>query len=312
MNSHLQTIRRQIRRAARFANRGAQRGWKRCAQRLRPAAEPAQPRFVFGCQRSGTTMLVQALDRSPELWLYNEYHRAAFDDRLRLRSVEVIDRLIDRCRAHQVLFKPLCDNQRADRILDAYPTARAIWIYRDYRDAVNSMIRLWGDDMLQLVHRVVDGESCGTIDPADKLFSQTGWAGARLSQSVLEGLKAKRRPDLSAHEGAALFWYLRTQYYYGLGLHLNPRVLLVRYEDLVQRPAEAFRRVYEHFALPFDVQHVRAVSRESVGKDRFPPIDAKVASWCAALLGRLDHDVERQTQNQSEAGESTGRIKLLG
>ena len=119
MSEQLRSIQRQARRAARFVNRAAQRGWKRCAQALRPAPGPAEPRFVFGCQRSGTTMLVQTLDRSPELWLYNEYHRAAFDDRLRLRSFEVIDLLINRCRAQQVLFKPLCDNQRADRNLEA-------------------------------------------------------------------------------------------------------------------------------------------------------------------------------------------------
>lgn len=308
--SNLNSIRRQARRAGRFAQRVLQRGWKRCAQTVRPAPEPAQPRFVFGCQRSGTTMLVRALDCSPNLWLYNEYHRAAFDDRLRLRSFEVIDRLIGRCRAQQVLFKPLCDNQRADRILEAYPAARAIWIYRDYRDAVNSMIRLWGDDMLELVHRVVDGESCGSIDPSDRLFSQTAWVGARLTDSVLEGLASRRRPDLTAHEGAALFWYLRTQYYYGLGLHRNPRVLLVRYRDLVQQPAEGFRKVYAHFDLPFDEQCLRSISRESVGKERFPAIDPKVSSWCAGLLARLDRDVAQQEQRGETA--AAGSIKLLG
>jgi hypothetical protein len=308
MSEQLKSIDRQSRRAARFINRVARRGWKRCAQALRPADRPAEPRFVFGCQRSGTTMLVQTLDRSPDLWLYNEHHRAAFDDRLRLRSFDVIDRLVRRCRAQQVLFKPLCDNQRADRILAAYPAARAIWIYRDYRDTVNSMIRLWGDDMLELVHRVINGESCGSIDPADRLFSQTGWAGARLSDGVLEELASRCRNDLTAHEGAALFWYLRTQYYFGLGLNRNPQVLLVRYENLVQQPAESFRRVYEHLELPFDERHLRSVSRESVGKERFPSIDPKVASWCEGLLARLDHDVEQQ---QRVAGPGA-RVKLLG
>ncbi len=293
MSHPLSTLRRQLRRAARFARRTAQRGWKASALRLAPAEAPAQPRFVFGCQRSGTTMLVQALDRSPHLWLYNEYHRAAFDNRLRFRSVDVIDRLIARCRASQVLFKPLCDNQRADRILEAYPSARAIWIYRDYRDTVNSMVRLWGGDMRELVQRVVDGESCGTIDPADRLFSQTGWAGARLSEQVSAALAQRTRPDLSMHEGAALFWYLRTQYYYGLELNRHPHVLLVRYEDLVQRPEESFPRIYDHFELPFEPDHLIGVTPECVGRDRFPAIDPKIAQWCQSLLNRLDADHRR-------------------
>jgi len=310
MSRQLNPIRRQVNRAARYIDRAVQRGWKRCAQTFNPASGPAQPRFVFGCQRSGTTMLVRTLDRSPDLWLYNEYHRAAFDDRLRLRSFGVIDRLIERCRASQVLFKPLCDNQRADRLLEAFPAAKAIWIYRDYRDAVNSMIRLWGDDMLELVQRVASGESCGTIDPADHLFSQTGWIGARLSEGVLEGVTSRCRPDLTRHEGAALFWYLRTQYYYGLQLHRNPQVMLVRYEDLVQRPTECFRRVYDHLELPFDEAHLRSVSPESVGKERFPAIDPKIASWCAGLLARLDREVEQQQHVQAAAG--ARRMKLLG
>ena len=174
------------------------------------------------------------------------------------------------------------------------------------------MIRLWGDDMLELVHRVVEGESCGSIDPADRLFSQTGWAGARLSAGVLEGLSSRFRNNLTAHEGAALFWHLRTQYYYGLELNRNPQVLLVRYEDLVQRPAESFRRVYEHFELPFDERHLRSVSRESVGKERFPSIDPKVAGWCEGLLARLDHDLEQQHRQRGSSAGPGARVKLLG
>jgi len=207
--------------------------------------------------------------------------------------VEVVDRLIARCRASQVLFKPLCDNQRADRILESYPTARAIWIYRDYRDTVNSMVRLWGGDMRELVQRVVDGESCGTIDPEDRLFSQTGWAGARLSEQVLAALSQRHRPDLSVHEGAALFWHLRTHYYYGLELNRDPRVLLVRYEDLVQRPLDSFQRIYDHFELPFEPKHLQGVTPERVGRERFPAIDPKIAQWCQSLLARLDADYGR-------------------
>ena len=73
------------------------KGWREAAPRFleRQAKSASQVRFgwdhpkrtsfVFGCQRSGTKMLMRILDNSPETRIYHENHASAFRD-FQLRS----------------------------------------------------------------------------------------------------------------------------------------------------------------------------------------------------------------------------------
>ena len=63
-----------------------------------------QVSFVFGCQRSGTKMVMRVLDRSPATRIYHEHHRAAFSD-FQLRPAPLIKTLVSASPAPAQIFK---------------------------------------------------------------------------------------------------------------------------------------------------------------------------------------------------------------
>src|SRR5437867_1830302 len=92
----------------------------------------AMPVYVVGLQRSGTNMLTRGFEAAPEFEVHNENDRRVFD-RFQLRSDQDVAKVIAASRHRFVLFKPLCDSHRVDRLLDDIPGGAhgsAIWVYR--------------------------------------------------------------------------------------------------------------------------------------------------------------------------------------
>jgi hypothetical protein len=247
--------------------------WQRIHLR-RPSERTAV--FIVGCHRSGTTMLASVLDRSPRTWVYHEGSRRAFDA-YRLRPPEVVERLIENSRASTVVFKPICDAQWTDRILDRHPGSKGIWIYRRYPDVVNSAVVKWRDHQRDIMRWIRD-------DDADRL----GWRGERLSDATRDLVKRLYRDALSPADGAALFWYVRNQFFIELGLNRDPRVLTVRYEDLVTRPETESERVYVHAGCEFQPEFAAGVFSSSVGRTPNPALEPEIRSLCDAMTARLD------------------------
>ena len=259
-----------------YARRLLRRGGKSIAQRLRPAADAPRALFVVGCQRSGTTMLMDVLDRTPLSWVYQEYDRAAFRD-WKLRPAEVRRELLARARAPWVVFKPLYDAQRLDELLAEHPGSRAIWVTRDWRDVAISSARKWGARLPLVVDRLVDEDECDH------------WMADRLPADRRARLAELRHPGLSIDTAAALRWWLRNEVYFDLALHeRSERLLSVRYETLVASPDEAFGRLFRFLDVTPELAwyaEVRPVARRP---RRDLDVDAPVAELCDALLARLD------------------------
>lgn len=238
---------------------------------------PRRPVFVVGYGRSGTNMVMWTLERSPEVWPYHEHWWSpAFRD-YRLRSTATIERLIRRSPSPIVVFKPICDSHLTDRLLERHSGSRAIWIYRRFQDAASSTVRNWGGHQLDIMRWIVDGDT-----------DWLGWRGERLPSDLVELAHALFRDDMSWEEAAAFTWLVRNRFFFDLGLDRDPRVLLVRYEDLVGSDEEPFRRLFEFVGVPLSPTFLDHVFSESVGKHAFPPIHPELERRCRALLERLD------------------------
>ena len=86
-----------------------------------------QVSFVFGCQRSGTKMVMWVLEKSPATRIYHENHASAFSD-FQLRPDPIIRALVQASPAPAQIFKPICDSHRAGELLNQHPGSRALWI----------------------------------------------------------------------------------------------------------------------------------------------------------------------------------------
>lgn len=238
-------------------------------------AAGARALFIVGCQRSGTTMLGRALERNPWVDFYNESDQRAFDH-VRIRGRGEVERLLHRTRARVAVFKPLCDSQHVLRLLVEHNDARAVWIYRHPHAVARSSARLWGPHFLHAMRTVA-------IDPLE-----AGWYG--------EGIDRRRRDDVAsllpfatdALSGSALFWLMRNELVFDLELDRDPRVLVVRYERLLDDPESGLRRIGDAVGLPWNARSLQGVDRGRARSAKPLELHPELQRRCDALLERLD------------------------
>jgi hypothetical protein len=115
-----------------------------------------------------------------------------------------------------------------------------------------------------------------------------GARGKRISADTIRLFGEIFHEDLSNEDSACLYWYMRNQLYFDLNLHMDPRVLIVQYEDTVLNKEKAFQRILGFLGFPFDPEIIDGIFASSVGKHPLPGIDPAIQEVCDALKARLD------------------------
>ena len=77
-------------------------------------------------------------------------------------------------------------------------------------------------------------------------------------------------------------------FFFELGLHRDPRVLLVRYEDLVGDPERSFRRCLAFLGCEFEPEYVADVVSTSVGKEEPQPLRSEISALCDERMRQFD------------------------
>lgn len=238
-------------------------------------------------------MLLRFMSRSPWCTVYHEDNDSAMQAHQRLRDGETIRALIAREPKTVVAFKPLNDAQHAKVHLDLHRRARGIWLYRDYRDVVNSMIQKWGADQLQTYLLIGRGDQ--EVEASDNPAS----VDARIykegmSSNTQEEVRAAAAAGMTAEDAAALHWYCRNRLFFELGLDRDPRVQLVRYQDLVRDPDQYLQRVFKFAGCRYRPQFAADVFATSVRKRPPPSLSEEITARCDSLLHALHTEYERQ------------------
>jgi hypothetical protein len=253
------------------------RRWRQLSRTPHPTSEKL-PVFVVGCNRSGTNMICAALGKSPHGWAFQESEFSLAFSAYYLRADWVIHWLVRRTPAPIVSFGCILDSQFTDDLLSRFSGSRAIWIYRRYEDVANSCARkTWGSHLKDLTRWVAAGE-----------LEKLGSRGKRISQQTVRIFSELFREDLAPEDYACLYWYLRNQLYFDLGLDKEPRVLLVQYEDAVLNKERVFEGVFEYLGIPFHPSTTDDVFASSVGKNTWPGVDPAIRALCEDLKARLD------------------------
>src|ERR1700733_4876895 len=112
---------------------------KRSARSMaRPRPDQRRVLLIFGCQRSGTTMLQQTfLDRSWRLLILEEHdrrlvrHASGPEETAWQEYSTVLDR-IHRLPFEVVAAKPLVESASATALMDAADWVKAVWMIRHY------------------------------------------------------------------------------------------------------------------------------------------------------------------------------------
>jgi hypothetical protein len=276
-------------RALRFAARG--RWWDMVRTRV------PDPVFVVGCSRSGTTVTYETLAASPELnslgheipefWdgLWGPHHNgwtseaAGAADALPAHRDAAERYFFQRLGRGTVLDKTCINVMRVPYLLHLFPGARFVYIHRDGRDNVSSLMDGWLHDGHFALGKTLGPFPCPVaIDNGAfrewSFFLPPGWRDynrASLEDVCAFQWRTANRLALDAAAGVPAAQWIR-----------------LRYEDIFERPVDMFRDVFERLGLPFDA----GVQRRCATLDRRPTSIVKGApkkqKWKDAHAARIE------------------------
>ena len=264
--SYRQRVTRKVPRLVKFSRR-----WLRVARDGRP-----ETRFVFvvGSQRSGTRLPLQILDLAPEVMTYSE-GAAPFFRRVLLEPLDRVEALRRRSVFPVIALKPICETHRTKELLDRFGRSRALWIFRNYEDCVNSASLKWksGREALRRL--------------ASATPESAGWRSGGLSAGQLQLVRDLYSDRMSLHEANAVMWYLRNGLFFDLEADKRPDVLLVRYEHLVQHPEAICSDIFAFLSIPVPPALHRAIRQSKASERTFPDISSDIRTLCEKLHERL-------------------------
>lgn len=237
----------------------------------------ATPVYVVGLQRSGTNMLMRGVDQAPEVEVCNENDRRVFS-RFRLRADDVLVATVRSSRHRLVLVKPLCESHRVDELLDLpqLPGGRALWVYREPVGRARSEVSKFGESNLVALRAIADGQG-GQL-----------WQGQRLSPESVALVRSFDLAAMTPQTAAVLFWVVRNQLVFDLGLDARDDVALVSYDAFVADPVGQMRRICAFLGLGYrPALCAHAEPRSSHGA-RSLAVDPRVLALAEQLRVRLD------------------------
>jgi hypothetical protein len=235
--------------------------------------------FIAGMQRSGTNLVMDILERSLDTDIYHERDQRAFDN-YEMRDRAVIHDLVDFSKADYFVIKALCESQYLRSLLDEFEPAKALWVVRNFEDAVNSMVISFSGFTKRIKMIAEDRNSCG-------------WRGKGMSDETHAIVRKHCKPDINEVTAAALKWYYRNILFFEQNLDKDNRVKLIAYEQLVTQPIEEAQRIFQFLGPAFHPRVVRWVSPRSIRRRPPPDIDKAVWTLCDNLMQRFQHVLEQ-------------------
>lgn len=241
------------------------------------------PVFVFGSQRSGTTMLMNVFELNSNFLVYHESNKKAFDENYRIINFDKLGEVIDSSNFEFVAFKPISDSHLINLFSEKFPDSKKIWLYRNYRDVANSSVVKWNAGERNSIREIGKGI---IIDD---------WFTEGLSDNTIKTIRTVYRDDSSLHECAALWWWARNRIVMEKEINTHKNVLLVNYDDLVKNPVNELSCISDFLGARRPVSAKNYIHGRSICKQEFPEIDARVKELCEQLSVEL---AERTLENK--------------
>lgn len=224
------------------------------------------PVFVVGCSRSGTTVTYETLAASgqflyfgwevPQFW--NSLHgplnngwqseAAGADDARPEHRRAALRYFYERLGAGWVLDKTCINVMRIPYLLKLFPDARFVFIQRDGRDNISSMMDGW---------RV--GRSDGRFElsqffgPFPEPVAINGGEFKEWSFFLAPGWRQYNHASLE--EACAFQWMSANRMALEAKKSVPPaQWVQLRYEDIFERPVDMFRAAFEQLGVPFTAE----------------------------------------------------------
>jgi hypothetical protein len=243
--------------------------------------------FIAGCQRSGTSMLLNAFDRDLNTRCFGEFSDLTSNDatgRIRLNSLDLIKDEFSKVKISLIVVKPLVESQNLPELLDYFDHSRAVWMFRNYKDVALSNINRFGiTNGLKDLRPIVNWES-------------NNWRAEKVSEHVRETISKHFSEDMNPYDAAVLFWFARNSIFFDRELDKNPKVMLCAYEDLVIDPEKHVRNIYQHVGRDYPEMNITAeIHTKSRNKGKDLGLSWEVQQLAEELQDKLESAYRAKT-----------------
>lgn len=236
--------------------------------------------FILGCQRSGTSLLTEIFQKDLNTKVFGEFSQLSNKDtsRIRLNPLNEVGNLFKKCPARILVVKPIVESQNALKLLNYFNNASIIWIYRNYKDVALSNINKFGSNN-------------GYNDLRPIYYNdKKNWRSENLAKNIREVIIKYFSEKIKPYDAAALFWYVRNNFFIDLNLKSHNRVLLTKYEDLVTGPAHVLRKIYNFNKIDYPGDKIVSdVHSNSINKGKNIQLSFEIEEICNNLLKKLDN-----------------------
>ena len=242
-------------------------------------ARPSERRVVliFGCQRSGTTMLQQTfLDRSWRVLILEEHDRRLVGpgpglEETTWQEYSTVLGRIRRIPFEVVAAKPLVESASATQLMDAAGPVKAIWMLRHYPEVARSNVSRFGMD-----NPYRDLEPIRSRDALD-------WRYRGATEETCETVASLLSRRLTPFDAAALFWWTRNQLYFDQRLAEDGRIRILRYERACNQPGEVVRSLSGHIGVSLPLSSITSRVRAQPLHPTTRELDPDVEQLCRKL-----------------------------
>jgi Sulfotransferase domain len=235
--------------------------------------------LVVGCQRSGTTLMLELFDADRRTVKFPEQSSLSLpaENRLRLKPLPDVRRRLERIRADLLVLKPLVESQHSPALLDGLDNSYLIWMYRRAESVAASDLSYFGLENGERNLRLLL-----TNEPPN-------WRGEFVPETTRSVVSRHYRPGMDPYDAAALFWWARTSLFFDLRLDQRPDVRLCSYERLIANPALTMRSLYEFIGVEHpDRDITRSVHGGAASRGDRTVLSPEIQVLCADLLERLE------------------------
>ena len=243
---------------------------------LRPCASPRLA-FIFGCQRSGTTLLRNFVGLDQRFRDIGEgdppyFHQDA-ERYLRLVKDSELEALVKKQNSPWVLLKPLHDSQRAVELLENFEGSRGIWIFRHYDSVVQSHLGYYQHDPMDYLRPL-------------RQKDVNSWMLSGLEHQTMERVcELLEMADSSIPDLYAVFWYARNSL---LFQHLKrTNLLVVAYENLVASPHQCLVAFNEHLGMELSTKALLVPNQQRCNSPVGFKLRPEIEHACKLLLQQL-------------------------
>jgi len=233
--------------------------------------------LIFGCQRSGTTMLQQTfLDRSWRVLILEEHDRRLVGpgpepEETTWQEYSTVLGRIRRLPFEVVAAKPLVESASSSELMDAAGAVKAVWMLRHYSEVARSNVSRFGMD-----NPYRDLEPIRSRDALD-------WRYKGVTEETWETVTDLLSRRLTPFDAAALFWWTRNQLYFDQRLWEDDRIRILRYERACNQPGEVVRSLSGHIGVSLPLGSITSRVRTQPLHPKTRELDPNVEQLCRKL-----------------------------